>query len=43
MFAVPRCCRSKKSILRPAPDFLNAIEPAASRRDDYAGQLGTKP
>ena len=24
-------------------DFLNAIEPAASRRDDYAGQLGTKP
>jgi len=24
-------------------DFLNAIEPAAARRDDYAGQLGTTP
>ena len=24
-------------------DFLSAIEPAASRRDDYAGQLVTKP
>lgn len=24
-------------------DFLNAIEPATSRRDDYTGQLGTKP
>jgi pimeloyl-ACP methyl ester carboxylesterase len=24
-------------------DFLSAIEPAASRRDDYAGQLGAKP
>jgi len=24
-------------------DFLSAIEPAASRRDAYAGQLGTKP
>ena len=24
-------------------DFLRAIEPAASRRDDYAGQLGTQP
>ena len=24
-------------------DFLSAIEPATSRRDDYAGQLGTKP
>lgn len=24
-------------------DFLSAIEPATSRRDDYAGHLGTKP
>jgi pimeloyl-ACP methyl ester carboxylesterase len=24
-------------------DFLSAIKPSASRRDDYAGQLGTKP